>query len=228
MRIYDGLNNIGYFFYYIYFEVYDWPWLPELVPKFFYSISELFFTFAANFYTLWQWLEAATHLIPKFFDLREIFDFFSHFIQQMVDAFVWIYTVLGGLGSILAIWWSYTQVAVVSWIDAVRDYLQSQLNYLTGWLASLQVVWDEFKSRIPSLDIILSWFTNWWGNILVNLTMWWDERLLDIQSLIDSAFLLREGLWAGWQDIRDKVTEFFTDPEDWLYKAVDRIIERFW
>ena len=66
------------------------------------------------------------------------------------------------------------------------------------------------------------------GNILLVVNNWWRDRLLDVQGLINSAFVTRDSLWSGWQDLRDKVTEFFSDPEEWLYKAADRIIERFW
>ncbi|GAI36189.1 unnamed protein product, partial [marine sediment metagenome] len=81
---------------------------------------------------------------------------------------------------------------------------------------------------IPDLEDVTSWFTNWWGNTLSNIIAWGALTGTQIGSLVDSAFTLRDDFWAGWQDWRDKVTEFFTDPEDWLYKAADRIIERFW
>ena len=81
---------------------------------------------------------------------------------------------------------------------------------------------------IPDITEIQAWFTDWTGNVTSVINTWWTSTMWEVQELINSAFIVRESLWSGWQDLRDKVTEFFTDPEDWLYKSVDRIIERFW
>ena len=41
--------------------------------------------------------------------------------------------------------------------------------------------------------------------------------MVDVESLINSAFTERERYWSGWQDMRDKVIEFFANPFDYLW-----------
>ena len=83
----------------------------------------------------------------------------------------------------------------------------------------LEYNWPEFTANFTNLKA--AWDTFWTVTFptLVSwawLTTWWNSRLEDIQGLINSAFTIREGLWTGWQDWRDKVVEFFTDPLEWL------------
>lgn len=63
---------------------------------------------------------------------------------------------------------------------------------------------------------------------MANLDSWWDDRLLDISALIDSAFLSREPFWAGWQDWKDAVIEFIQDPWQWFYDRLEELFDRFW
>ena len=103
-------------------------------------------------------------------------------------------------------WWAETKTGVISWINAAKDWAWLWIEYLEGRVNGLQVAWDSFvTTTLPTLP-------NW----------------LDIDELIKSWFTNLSPLWEGWQDWRDKVAEFFSDPEQWLYDRIDSFFERYW
>ncbi|GAH38074.1 unnamed protein product, partial [marine sediment metagenome] len=63
---------------------------------------------------------------------------------------------------------------------------------------------DFFTITLPNL-LTFEW-----------LSIWWNARLLDINSLIESWTVTLSPFWEGWQEIRESVFEFFTDPLTWL------------
>ena len=120
------------------------------------------------------------------------------------------------------------QATFTTLIGNVEAWTITQINNVKS--AILAIIGDLETWTLTEISTIQSILTTLidWAALTTWITTWWGERLLDVQGLIDSAFSIRTDFWAGWQDWRDKVTEFFTDPEDWLYKSLDRIIERFW
>jgi len=52
--------------------------------------------------------------------------------------------------------------------------------------------------------------------VLSFVNTWWSGAVLQVQGLINTAFLERDSWWAGWQDWRDQVAEFFTNPLEFL------------
>jgi len=128
-------------------------------------------------------------------------------------------------------WFDIAEIAynwVNRWQDTILKFIntwwQTKLLELTTWwnselaeLREVKVKWDYFWTVLYPKSV------NW-----DEFLGWWNTEIRELQSLINSSIRELEPLWAGWQEWRGKVTEFFTDPEDWLYKAADRIIERFW
>lgn len=102
--------------------------------------------------------------------------------------------------------------------------LTQQLNNAFGWLGAMATIVNTWLDALPSWNEVWAWWTDWWGNILPNLTSWWNGRLLDIQSLIDTAFLDYTPFWEGWQDIRNEVLEFLSDPLDWIKTHVFEVM----
>jgi hypothetical protein len=102
------------------------------------------------------------------------------------------------------------------WIEQAKQWALAQVNHLANSLTPLQNWWNSFVASIPTLTEILSWFTNWWGNVLSKLTSWWNERLLDVKALLTNLALELSPFWEGWQDIRTTVFTFFSNPFDWL------------
>ncbi|KKL06247.1 hypothetical protein LCGC14_2597960, partial [marine sediment metagenome] len=125
-------------------------------------------------------------------------------------------------------WWSGTGTAVQDWIAVAIAELEGAWE---DWLYFWNITWPAWLAQFETLRA--SWDNFWTGLYpsLVSftwLTTWWTSTMGEVQDLIDSAFTVRDSLWSGWQELRDQVVEFFTDPWAWLYNRFDDFIERFW
>jgi len=226
--IVDFLNDASDLFYDIYREVLDWVYPFWLAADFFYEICLLFNDLAYAFRDfgdlIWDW----RYEIEDILSWSTIRSYIRNWLPDLENMVVWFWDWYDWIINTVENWWYSTKYTVQAWIDSAQAFLQSQINSIDTYLAYLEAAWDSFKGMIPDLEAVTSWFANWWNNALANIIAWGALTGTQIQGLVDSAFTLRDDFWAGWQDWRDKVAEFFTDPEDWLYKAVDRIVERFW
>ena len=248
--IIDWLNTISSYFYDLYVEVLSWPDPFWRVYAPFYFLSTTFSSLAWQFYYFSDWVNDVDYRVSQILDWGTIWSYILSYVPNLVDIRDWFYGWQTAVGGEISGWWYTTQNMVIGWISDVQTWTTAQLNNLQAafltlisdvetWAttqinnaksAILAIIGDLETWTITEVNTIrdllarlIDWpaFTSW-------ITSWWNDRLLDIQGLIDSAFLARDSLWAGWQDWRDQVAEFFTDPEDWLYKSVDRIVERFW
>ena len=202
----DYFYSISSWFYEIYLEVLGWVYPFWLGADLFYKLSEVFVNLAWNFENFFSTFEDIAQRVTELLSWGAIWSYILSYVPNLEAIRDWFYNWWYNVNSVLTSWWSATQYTVRGWIDIA-----------TEGLATLKVSWSNFSTvTLPTL-VSFNWLETWWNN-----------RLGDIQGLISSAFMVRESFWSGWQDWRDKVTEFFTDPDDWLYKAFDRIIERFW
>lgn len=227
-NIISFLNDASDFFYEIYLEVYDWPspfWYPAV---YFYYLSVVFSDLAWAFSSFSDWLIWAEDAISDILDFGDIWSYFETWFNWAEWAWDWVVDAWYNVTSIIDSWWLTMSATVQGWIDSARSELLDLYDNLANELISLWESWSSFEVKIPTLDQIIAWWSGWTGEVLSVVNSWWTGALVEVAGLIDNAFTVREGLWSGWQDWRDQVVEFFTDPEEWLYQAVDRIIERFW
>jgi len=208
--------------------VHNWIW------PLWYLQYPLYALYAAFYYLAWYfghfstWTSSIQHAIGNILSYFHIYQYFSWWFTAAANAWSWVVRSFWNVWEIADSWWSSTRWVVQAWIDEVMDWALGWINYLQSQISNLSLRIDQVARQMPNVTALLAWFSNWWGNIQSNLDYWWTERLRDIEGLIDSAFLIRQDFWEGWQDMKGKVTEFFADPEEWLYKSVDRIIERYW
>jgi len=135
-----------------------------------------------------------------------IADFFQYWLDRAQWAWDWVNSAFWNVWDIANEWWTSTRYEV-----------QTLIEIATEGLSALRAAWAVFSQvTLPSL-VSFDW-----------LETWWEDRLLDIGDLLDTAFTLRSDLWEGWQDWRDQVAEFFSDPEQWLYDRLDSFFERYW
>ena len=226
--IISACNSASSFFYSIYLEVYSWVYPFWLAAAYFSSLSSLFSNLAWYFYDFNTWVDNTANKLLEILNWNTIQSYIRSWFYSLSDLSTIFYFFWTNVTNVISNWWSTAQATVKSWDDAVKSFLQAQLNTVNSLLTSLQASWDGFKGKIPSIDAIISWFTNWWGNVLAQVIAWGALTALQIQSLVDSAFTLRNGFWEGWQDIRAQVLEFFADPLQWLYDRMDEWFERFW
>lgn len=113
------------------------------------------------------------------------------------------------------------------------------IDAATQGIDELQTAWHNFwnvtwPGLLNDLEDLRANWSNFWSvtfPTLVSLTWlatWWTSTMRDVLDLIDSAFTLRDSLWAGWQEIRDTVLEFFSDPLKFLYDRLEDFMDRYW
>lgn len=199
-------------------------WLGEL----FRLLSDWTSAIAGELYTLASWYDYVTGRVAELLTWDNILSYLGTYLDAAINAWNWVSNAWNNVWGIADSWWSSTQYTVKAWIAAATQGFDA---LKAAWSNFWNVTWPVWTGK---LDYLTAAWNNFWSvtfPTLVSfswLTTWWTARVKDVQGLIDSAFIVREGFWTGWQDWRDKVTEFFTDPEEWLYKSLDRIIERFW
>ncbi len=226
--IVDRLNDVSNFFYQLYLDCFYVGWPLEVIGYWFYYLSDTFSRLAWNFYDFSSWVTDVQVRVSEILDTWDIWTSFQWWFEAAENAWNWVSSAAWNIWYEVEDWWGTTQYTVQGWIDEARWYAYDLVAGVNTWLAELQSAWDDFKGRIPTIDQVIYWWSNWTGNVSSVINTWWTATMVEVQDLINSAFIIRSDFWAGWQDWRDKVTEFFTDPEDWLYKSADRIIERFW
>lgn len=227
-EIVDKLNHIAEFFYDLYLTCYFAGAPLSWLANSFYYLAEWFNDLAWLFYSFGLWVDDVATKVLAILNWSVIWSYILSYVPNIEAIRDWFYYWRDRVWQEIADWWAATSQTVIGWIDAAKDWAWLWIDYLQSEVNELKARLDTLVIEFPDITELLAWFSNWWSNILGNLDSWWSERLVDVQSLINSAFIARDDFWRGWQDQRDKVTEFFTDPEDWLYKAFDRIIERFW
>ena len=190
------LNWLGEIFYYLHWEVLN-------------IISRMWD------FDSWLWhLAVVVEDILSWDTIQDLLlDWLPH-LEHMHD---WWYNWTVWVGQQIDSWWASIQLTVQGWIAAAVSVYETMLAEWTDF-------WDlTFPAWTARLDEVKAAWDNFWAVIFPTLVdfawlgTWWDARVADISALIDSAFVMRVSLWAGWQDIRDSVLEFFADPLEWLW-----------
>ena len=222
------LNDISGFFYDLYLDCYYVGWPLDVLGIWFYYLSDYFSSLAWDFYDFSSWVNDVAAKVTEILNWSTIWSYILSYVPNLTEISDWFYYWWDYVTQVVDNWWTSTSTTVLAWIDEAVSGVLTLVDQVNAWLASLQTTVNDIAGRLPSIDGVLAWWSNWTGNVLLIINTWWSSTMGEVQGLIDSAFIVRESFWAGWQDWRDQVTEFFTDPEDWLYKSLDRIIERFW
>jgi len=211
-----------------YIEINDLPWPFWMAAWPFYLATDAVNRLAWAFYDFYFWLETLSFKVSSFLNWNNIWDAVKRNIPSLELIQDWFYERWEWFTEQVTLWWAETSQWVLDRIDIAKAWAWLWIDYLDTEINALKARLDNLVIEFPDVTELLSWFTNWWGNVRVELESWWTGVLPEVQSLIDSNlktwFPFYDELVSLWGDIK----EFFTDPEDWLYKSLDRIVERFW
>lgn len=185
------------------------------------DLHEVLYQLAADYSDLW---ERVVDIITE----SDIFRVLQTWLNYAEDAWNWVLYAFSNVVAIVDVWWQATRITVQGWIETA-----------TQGFNELKVAWDEFwqitfpnwTTELLRIGSELSDFFTVTLPTLIDwkaLLPWWLTKLIDIGELIKTAFVEREAFWAGWQDWKDKVTEFFTDPFEWIKtNIIDPIVDDF-
>lgn len=215
-RIIGYILDIALFFLDLSHEVRDWGNWARWAADFLVDVADAFARMAYQFEKFNDWVSYVADMVEDILNLTEIRLALKTWLDYATWAWNWVRNAWYNVKAIIDDWWGTVIPTVYGWIDEAKQWASLQIDSLETKVNSILANVNELLAQIPDVSELIAWFSNWWGNILANLGTWWDDRLLDVQGLIDSAFVIRESFWAGWQDIRDKVFDFFDDPLEWL------------
>lgn len=216
-KIVEFLFSASIFTYNIYLEVYSWVYPFSLAAGFFYQLSDIFANLARSFYDFGVGIDSITNQIATFFTWSNLEQWFTDWKSKILDAWNWIVNAWSWFTDEVTDWWNTTYPTVKGWIAIA-----------TEGLATLKVAWSTFwtvtfPNWTSKLDVLKAAWDNFWTVTFPDLIslkwlgIWWDSKWKDIEKLIGSWFKVYEPFWAGWQDVRDNVIEFFTNPIEWLW-----------
>lgn len=215
-------------FYNAYITTSNWVWPFNLLSTPLYYLYFAFHQLVSYFSYFSGWVTDAASKLIQILNWSTIWSFIVSYVPNLTSLNTWFYDWWGSVTGVVTSWWSSTQFTVQGWIDILGQFLQTQINSLSASLTNLQADITELLAQLPNIDILLAWLSDWWANILTEIEVWWNGKLLGVQELINSNlrdwFPFYDDLVELWSDIK----LFFTDPLQWLYNELDEFFERFW
>lgn len=210
------LRDISDWFYEVFLEVRGWVYPFYLAADFFYELCYLFYYLANNFSDFGDWVDDIANQVGDILSWSTIRSYIRDWLPDLEDALDWWDRWWKWVGQEIDDWWAITWSGVRNWVYARIDDVEELIDSVEARLISFQADVSYLLDQLPSVNEILAWFTNWWGSILANIIAWGALTGTQIDTLIDSWFKNYQPFWEGWLDWKDKVTEFFTDPLEWL------------
>lgn len=205
---------------------YSW-YIPDFMGDMFNALSTFTSRVAGYLWDASNWYDWLAYKITTFLSGLDLELWFSEWKQKILDVWYWFNGRWKWFIQEVGIWWSSVTSEVQGWIDVAKQGLETLIAQANTLIGNLQESWGNFKGKIPTIDQVIYWWSNWTGNVTAVISAWWTGALLQVQGLINSAFIEREPFWAGWQDWRDKVIELFSDPEKWLLDRIESMLVRF-
>lgn len=206
LPIIEAFNSVSTACYSVYVEVLDWVFPFFYLAGPFYELAYFFSNLAWRFSSFFTWLDTTIATVTDILTWDTIWSYIKSYVPNLEQIRDWFYYWTGHVWQEINEWWLTVSSTVLGWVDEAKQYTWEWVESLLRSINNLQSSWDTFVTvTIPTIP---SW--------------------LNIESLIKSWFADYTPFWEGWQDWRDKVAEFFSDPEDWLYKRLDSFFERFW
>ena len=210
MWIILDIRRIVQFIYQIFADMALWCWAHDppfgSIGSFFAEIYDHLTDLHYGLYLFAEEYESLWDAIVGILTESDIFILLQQWLNYAEVAWNWISNAFNNVVSIIWEWWPTALDYVLTYVD----------NAVEGF-TELKIAWDTFwTSTLPNL-VSFDW-----------LSIWWNGKLLDVQSLIDTAILSLNALLEGWQEVRDAVLEFFNDPYQWMYDRLDEFFERFW
>lgn len=215
--IIEELADARDFFYDAYQEVRDWIWPFDLLRYPLYGLYGVFMWLVKDFEDFREWLEWAADWIDEILSWSNIRSLIRSWLPYLEDAVDWFRGWAHYVIQEVTDWWAATSSTVLGWINIATEGFD---DLVAAWDSFWHITWPELLGNVHTLS---ETWDNFWTVIfpdLVSFTWlgaWWDARLFDIQSLIESWTVTLSPFWEGWQDVRDKVLEFFNDPLEWLW-----------
>jgi len=215
--IIEAFNSVADYFHSLYLNTYGWVYPFDYISTPFYYLSLLFSNIAWAFSDLITLVNALVAQVANVLSWDYIKSLIRGWLPWLENAGTWFQSWWSNIWNEVGTWWNTVSPTVQGWISAA---VQPFNTMLTAWNGFWNSTWPQLTSRFDSLKA--DW-DNFWRVTFPTLVSfdwletWWFSRLLDVQGLINGAFTARASLWSGWQDMRDNVVNFFTNPVEYIW-----------
>lgn len=161
-----------------------------------------------------EWLDSANLSISNILSFDDISSFFSGVFNAANAAWNWVWNAVSNVLDIIGDWWSGTWADVQSWVNSAIDVGGDVIDTIYGWINTVKDAILELIGRLPSIDEITTWFSDWWGNIL--------SRIQDLGYLPASVIGdLINGNLSDWFPFYETLVDLINNPLDWLMGRVE-------
>ncbi len=204
--IIELFNSVSSSLWSIYYQISGWIFPFNLISTPFYLLSQFFSFLGWRFSDFFTWINTLSAKVINILSWNTIWSYILSYIPNLEQVRDWFYYWRDWVLQEITGWWHSTTSTVLGWIDIAKQWSKDWIDWLSIKIDNLQVSWGNFATiTLPTL-----------------------ASYTDVNALIRSWLLDYSPFWEGWQDWRGKVTEFFSDPEQWLYDKLDEFFERFW
>jgi len=211
-------NDAADFFYDLYQETYDWIKPFKYVSNLFLFICYVFEDLAWAFRDfgdlIWDW----KYEIEGILSWSTIRSYIRNWLPDLEDAIEWWWD-----------WWDWVTDTVDEWWYSTKNTVQAWIDVAVEGLDTLKVAWSDFwnitfPQWTSKLTTLRAEWDNFWTLTLpglvsqIDLGVWWQSRLLDIDLLMDTKIKDWFPFYDSLSQLWDSVVEFMGGPLDWLEK----------
>jgi len=195
-----------------------WDWLVDTWDTAVENVSAVVDTVINTFDDVWDtvvgYVSPVVDTIINTFD--DVWDTTVEQVPEVIDTVIETVTSAGST--------VYDSVSNV--YNTVTNYISNIYNTVNNYITNTyNTVTNNISNTYQTLTTAI---TQVIGLTIENVNEWWTARAAWVERLVDTRFALIAPTFNAMGAIINGFNEFFTDPEDWLYKRFDKIIERFW
>ena len=215
-RIFSLVWDISDFFYDAWLEVKGWMWpLNQLAPRLL-AIGDAFWDLLTPIAQVSDWAYDVQQKVADILSFDNIWSYFHDWFVAAANAWDWVLDAWWIVTNWIDDWWSGASLTVQGWIAIAT---QGFNDMVVAWGNFWNVTWPQWTGK---LDILRGEWDNFWTVTYPNLvsfewlTTWWNERLPEVNTLINSAILIWFPFYDSLAELWGSVAEFITNPFDWL------------
>jgi len=248
--IFSLVYDIADFFWYLYYESRDIPLVGSVISGIFLDIYFAIQNLLTPIANLGEWLDSLWLAIQTKVDETT----FNSFVMNVaIDRFLIQYFWGNRVAIFLEIigdWWDSIDITIPDiWADItawtttqlnnlsntfntliidVKSWTTSQVNSARDFLITLLGNLEHWtRTQVNTLQATLTTLIDW-TNLTVWIANWWDDKLLDIEAMLNTRLLLWFPFYDELASLWSSIREFFVDPEQYVYDKLDNWFERFW
>lgn len=224
----EKFNWLSEYFYDAYLEILALPWPLWMAAWPFYMVSWTCAEIANHFWHMYSYFGWIEQELRKILNWPLIWSRIRIYVPNILEIRDWFYYWREWVNYQIGQWWSVAQGTVWDWMRMWGDWASAWFEWFDASLVDLRSSWNSFwlitwPEMLSDLGGLRTAWEDFLSGIVPDLATW-----TGVSDLVESAFRTWFPFYDNLASLWGGIQEFFVDPEEWLYKSFDRIIERYW